>query len=109
MKIIFHDKFFKTNYSHDGAAEPGRIESIMESIGRERTFEIIHPEPASEDNLLLAHSLSYINMVRPDTKRYNMALLAAGGAIMAAEIGFSGEPTFAVIRPPGHHASRDSA
>ena len=34
-----------------------------------------------------------------------MALLSAGGAISASEIAFDGEPAFACIRPPGHHAS----
>ena len=38
-----------------------------------------------------------------------MASLAAGGAVLAAEIAFSGEPAFACIRPPGHHASRNSS
>jgi acetoin utilization deacetylase AcuC-like enzyme len=109
MKIIFHDKFYDTDYANDGAAEPGRMESIMDAISREKTFEIVHPQPASEEELILAHSLPYINTVRPDTKRYNMAELAAGAAIMAAEIGFTGEPVFAVVRPPGHHASPDSA
>ncbi|TFH42068.1 MAG: histone deacetylase family protein [Chrysiogenales bacterium] len=37
-----------------------------------------------------------------------MASLAAGGAILAAERAFSGHPSFAVIRPPRHHASADS-
>jgi acetoin utilization deacetylase AcuC-like enzyme len=37
-----------------------------------------------------------------------MALLAAGGAIKAAEIAMSGEAAFALIRPPGHHAGADS-
>ncbi|HWQ67847.1 MAG TPA: hypothetical protein VN372_13395 [Methanospirillum sp.] len=109
MKIVFHDKFYETDYANDGAAEPGRMESIMEAIGREKTFEIVRPESAGEDELLLAHSLQYINAVRPDSKRYAMAVLAAGAASMAAEIGFSGEPSFAVVRPPGHHASPDSA
>jgi acetoin utilization deacetylase AcuC-like enzyme len=39
---------------------------------------------------------------------YEIAALAAGGALMAAEIGLA-EPSFAAIRPPGHHASSDSA
>ena len=39
---------------------------------------------------------------------YELASLAAGGAILAAEEAFNGNPTFAVIRPPGHHASADS-
>jgi acetoin utilization deacetylase AcuC-like enzyme len=37
-----------------------------------------------------------------------LASLAAGGAILAAEEAYSDNPTFAVIRPPGHHASTDS-
>ena len=39
---------------------------------------------------------------------FNMASLAGGGSIKAAEIAFNGEPSFALIRPPGHHASPDS-
>jgi acetoin utilization deacetylase AcuC-like enzyme len=39
---------------------------------------------------------------------YEVALLAAGGAIKAAELAMSGEPAFGLIRPPGHHASPDS-
>ena len=38
---------------------------------------------------------------------YEIALLAAGGAIKAAELAAGREPAFALIRPPGHHASRD--
>ena len=37
-----------------------------------------------------------------------MACLAAGGAILASERARHGMPAFAVVRPPGHHASRDS-
>jgi acetoin utilization deacetylase AcuC-like enzyme len=37
-----------------------------------------------------------------------MALLAAGGAVLAGELAMKGEPVFALIRPPGHHASEDS-
>ena len=39
-------------------------------------------------------------------KLHALAALAAGGAIRAAELGLGGEPAFAVVRPPGHHASR---
>ena len=37
----------------------------------------------------------------------NIALLAAGGAVLAAETALTGEQAFALIRPPGHHASRN--
>ncbi len=39
---------------------------------------------------------------------YESSALAAGGAIMAAEIAYNNTPSFAVIRPPGHHASSES-
>jgi acetoin utilization deacetylase AcuC-like enzyme len=39
---------------------------------------------------------------------FDISALAAGGAIQAATIGLT-EPSFALIRPPGHHASADSA
>ena len=38
-----------------------------------------------------------------------MACLAAGGAILAGRLAHGGDPTFACIRPPGHHASRGEA
>ena len=34
-------------------------------------------------------------------------MLAAGGAINAAELATNAQPAFALIRPPGHHASAD--
>ncbi|MCD6266618.1 MAG: histone deacetylase family protein [Deltaproteobacteria bacterium] len=47
----------------------------------------------------------HVSRIRQDDKLFQIALLSAGGAISAAEIAFGGEPTFACIRPPGHHAS----
>jgi acetoin utilization deacetylase AcuC-like enzyme len=38
---------------------------------------------------------------------YETALLAAGGAIRASEEALRGIPTFALVRPPGHHAGPD--
>jgi acetoin utilization deacetylase AcuC-like enzyme len=43
-----------------------------------------------------------------DQGLYEIAALAAGGAIQAAQRGLE-EPAFALVRPPGHHASADSA
>ena len=52
-------------------------------------------------------------MLDPDTyvtpASLDVALLAAGGAIGAAERALAGENCFALVRPPGHHAERDRA
>jgi acetoin utilization deacetylase AcuC-like enzyme len=104
MKIIFHEAFYQV-YASDPAASAGRMEAIMEVV--EPAAEIIKAHPATEDQIAAAHTQSHMEGVKARGV-YEVAALAAGGALMAAEIGLS-EPCFAAIRPPGHHASSDSA
>jgi acetoin utilization deacetylase AcuC-like enzyme len=40
---------------------------------------------------------------------YEAALLAAGAAAAAVDAAIAGTPSFALVRPPGHHALRESA
>jgi acetoin utilization deacetylase AcuC-like enzyme len=47
--------------------------------------------------------------MKRNSNLYEIASLAAGGAILAAEEAYNGNPSFAIIRPPGHHASANSA
>jgi acetoin utilization deacetylase AcuC-like enzyme len=109
MRIVFHDKFYASAYANDGASTPGRLEAIMAVISAESTFEIVRPLPASEDALRLAHTPAYVDTVKPNNLLYDMAALAAGSAITAANVAITGEPAFACLRPPGHHASRESS
>jgi len=109
MRIVFHDKFYASAYADDGASTPGRLEAIMAVISAESTFEIVRPLPASEDALRLAHTPAYVDTVKPNNLLYDMAALAAGSAITAANVAITGEPAFACLRPPGHHASRESS
>ncbi len=104
MKIVFHPKFYEV-YTSDPAAEPGRMESIVEEL---KGYEFVEPQPASEDDILLVHTRDHYEYVRSERRIYEVAVLAVGGAIKAAEIAFS-EAAFAAIRPPGHHASPDSS
>ena len=109
MKILFHDKFYESDYATDGASIPGRLESIMTVLGSGGNFEIVRPMSASEDTLLLAHTQTYVDSIKSNGPLYNMATLAAGAAIEAADIAMTGETAFACLRPPGHHANRESA
>jgi len=83
----------------------------MESIYNELhgLFEFVEPRLASEEDLELVHSRSHIERVRRQPLVYEVARLAVGGAILAAELAVNGEPAFGLVRPPGHHASRDSS
>lgn len=109
MKIIFHEKFLNDSYAMDPAAAPGRLDGIVKIIKNKEEYEIISPEPASKEDILRAHTKRHFDRVKNDRLLFEMASLAAGGAIRAAQEAYKGNPTFAVIRPPGHHASADSA
>jgi acetoin utilization deacetylase AcuC-like enzyme len=108
MQIVFHKKYFNSDYAMDPAADNGRIESIMDIISNKKMYNIITPEPAKEEDILRAHTKRHLDSIKRDSLLYKLASLAAGGAILAAEEAYGGTPTFAVIRPPGHHASADS-
>jgi acetoin utilization deacetylase AcuC-like enzyme len=109
MKILFDDKFYESEYANDGASTPGRLEAVMTVLGTGYNFEIVRPQPASEEALRLAHTQAYVETIKSNVPLYDMAKLAAGSAIAAADIAVQGEPAFACVRPPGHHAYRDSA
>lgn len=103
MIVYFHHDFYEV-YTSDPAAESGRMEAIVEELSTE--VELVECEPASEEDLLAAHSREHLNWVHSQGL-YNISALAAGGAIQAALQSLT-EPSFAVIRPPGHHASTSS-
>lgn len=108
MQIIFHEKYYNSGYAGDPAAAAGRLEGIMSVIENKKEYNIIKPEPAIKEDIVRAHSLRHYNSIQRDSLLFDLASLAAGGAIFAAEEAYKGNPTFAVIRPPGHHASADS-
>ncbi|MCE5281632.1 MAG: histone deacetylase family protein [Deltaproteobacteria bacterium] len=104
MKVVFHQDFLPS-YTADPAAEGGRMEAIERAIRGKATF--IEAVPAPEEAIAAVHTAAHIERVRREGL-YDIAALAAGGAIQAAGIGLQ-EPCFAMIRPPGHHASAGSA
>ena len=84
------------------------------------------PVRASVADLLRVHDAEYIDRIAglsasgaevafltPDTYlapgSYETALFAAGSATEAARLAEAGEHSFALVRPPGHHATRNRA
>src|SRR3954452_5867804 len=85
---------------------------------------VVEPRPATREELLRVHDAAHVDaiertngkavMLDPDTftspESYEVALLAAGAAVQAAEHAHgTRETAFALVRPPGHHAERDKA
>jgi acetoin utilization deacetylase AcuC-like enzyme len=102
------------------------IISHLEQTGLESQLTLIEPRPASVEELVLVHQKQYIEQVQevarkgggwldPDTvvspDSYEVALYAAGGLIRAVEAVMDGEvdSAFALVRPPGHHATSRQA
>jgi acetoin utilization deacetylase AcuC-like enzyme len=103
MKVVFHRDFYDV-YSDDPAAAAGRMEAIISAI--EPYVEFVRARPATDAEIAAVHTPEHIERVRR-MGLYDIAALAAGGAVQAATLGMA-EACFAAIRPPGHHASAGS-
>jgi len=117
---------------HDTGSHPENsqrlvaIMSHLEKTGTKEKLTRLPPRPASIEELEMVHAPEYISQVKsraadgggwldPDTvmcpKSYEAALYAAGGVLTAVEAVMKGEvdSAFALVRPPGHHATHNRA
>ncbi len=119
--IIFYDPHC-LDYSAPGHPErPQRIARTAPLLkDRHPDWEWREPRAANEAALLRAHSPAHIERIAkasddfdldtpvyPDIDKY--AMKSAGAAIGAARAALSGERAFSLMRPPGHHATRNRA
>ena len=104
----------KESYDGTPAGATGRLDTSLEILQNHKEYDFVTARAATEEEILRAHTHDHIRKVRRDYDSrdegliYKVATLAAGGSIMAADIAMRGEPCFALIRPPGHHASSSS-
>ena len=104
MNVVFHEDFYRV-YASDPAAAAGRLEGVVATIEPHVTF--VSADPAAEEDIAAIHTPGHVQKVR-DAGVYRAAALSAGGAIQTAVLGLD-QPAFGLLRPPGHHASADSA
>src|SRR5437870_2458252 len=118
---IFYDPSC-LDYSSPGHPErPERIARTTPILkGQHPDWNWRDPVSAKQYDLLRAHSRQHIERVGsprqdfdPDTPYYPnieaYARRSAGAAIETARTVLRGEPAFSLMRPPGHHATRDRA
>ncbi len=113
QKYLLHD-----NPSHpENAARLRAVMELLQKMPFYEKLEFIEPEMASEEEIAKVHSREMIERAREvgwldmDTytneHSYEVAKLAAGGAVKACQIAMEKNGNaFALLRPPGHHATR---
>jgi acetoin utilization deacetylase AcuC-like enzyme len=117
---------------HDMGAHPEsprRLEAIISLLARtglKDRLTLLPPRPATENELALVHDVAYITRIKEMGQRgggyldadtvmspgsYEAALFAAGGCVKGVEAVIAGNvaAAFALVRPPGHHATRHEA
>jgi acetoin utilization deacetylase AcuC-like enzyme len=119
--IIFHDARC-LEYSSPGHPErPARIAATAPLLrDRHPDWKWREPTAANDITLLRAHSPEHLARIKnarhdfdADTPAYpkidDHAVRSAGAAMDAAQAALRGERAFSLMRPPGHHATRDRA
>ena len=110
IPLVSHRAFAAKHPTGDHPERQARLRTLQEAYP-----DFVEARAATVDELAAVHGLDYIETIRlvsagghptlldPDTicteTTYETAILAAGAAVQAVELG-----GFALARPPGHHA-----
>jgi len=109
---------------HPERLERAELFDAVATTWRQAGGVVREPRAATREELARVHTAGYLDELaaiagRPamldadtftSTETYEVARLAAGAAIDAARHAYqAGEPAFALVRPPGHHAEPDRA
>ena len=126
---LVYDPIYLKHDTGQHVENAGRLEEVIFLLKQSGVMEqltMIKPRPASVEEIALVHSRQHISRIQEAAKRgggwldadtvmsadsYEVALYAAGGLITATEAVINGEvgSAFALVRPPGHHATPEQA
>ena len=130
MRIYTHPEYLNHHVMDGHPERPERLSHVMNhlsQIGLTQDVELVQPQPIPPERILAAHSQSHVDFLTaskpkdgivpldPDTwmspASLSAAELAAGAVFAGMDTVLNGAQrrVFCAVRPPGHHAERDSA
>jgi len=130
MKVgLVYDPIYLEHDTGNHVEVAARVKEVMWLLGnsgvKQRLVEI-HPTLATPEELSLVHTIEHISQIEKvaqsgggwldadtvmSSASYKVALYAAGGVLNAVDTVMERkvDSAFALVRPPGHHATRTSA
>ena len=122
--FVHHPDYLNHDTGPNHPERPDRLRASLSALQESDIWEQLHPiepTPANTAQLLYAHEPTYPEHVKQyceaevpltyDTTvvkaSYDIALLSTGGVLRAADAVATGavQNAFAMVRPPGHHAT----
>ena len=127
VNVVWHPSSLDHDAGPGHPESPERLRTLLNVLRAPPLAERLRwhvAQPASDAALLRVHTAPYLRLLADlaargggrldvDTAMCGASLEAArhaaGAAVRAAELALRGEPAFAAVRPPGHHALADAA
>jgi len=127
VHVVWHPRFLDHDPGPGHPESRERLRWLLEALRAGPLADRIvwhEAQPAPDGALERVHAPDYLARLRDlaargggrldadtvmSTGSYQAAVHAAGAALEAARLALEGQPAFAAVRPPGHHALADRA
>ena len=129
VSLIYDPEYLKHDAGQHHPENAHRLQAILRAVNGSdvaNRLQVVKPAPARREDLTRCHDERLVDHVKTLCERgehfvdmdtrisresYDVALLAAGGAIIAVDEAMKedGGRAFCLVRPPGHHATVDQA
>jgi len=123
--LLGDNEFIQPGTVTESSESKRRIVNLLDAVELLEHLEVIRPQAVSDEELLAVHSEAYIQRVRQLSEQgggmagpgvtlpkhgFGIAALSAGGAKAAVDAVLQGQLSnaYALTRPPGHHAERET-
>ncbi len=122
--FAYHPDYLNHDTGPGHPERPDRLRASLAALQQSDVWDQLHriePTPASVDQIAYAHNPAYSEHIRLHCEReipltydttvchesFEIALLSTGGVLRAADAVATGvvQNAFAMVRPPGHHAT----